>query len=81
MEGISDTQRILELQFTQSFTTGNLIIDTVIKGKAFEWLLGCLKNNICVKFFKGVTEPGLGLDTKCNFSEHVISLCHPTLSI
>ena len=35
MEGISDTQRILELQFTQSFTTGNLIIDTVIKGKFF----------------------------------------------
>ena len=32
MEGISDTQRILELQFTQSFTTGNLIIDTLIKG-------------------------------------------------
>jgi hypothetical protein len=42
MEGISDTQRILELQFTQSFTTGNLIIDTLIKGKAFKWLLGCL---------------------------------------
>ena len=33
MEGISDTQRVLELQFTQSFTTGNLIIDTLIKGK------------------------------------------------
>ena len=32
MEDISDTQRILELQFMQSFTTGNLIIDTLIKG-------------------------------------------------
>ena len=29
---MSDTQRILELQFMQSFTTGNLIIDTLIKG-------------------------------------------------
>ena len=32
MDGIGDTQRILEMQFMQSFSTGNFIIDTVIKG-------------------------------------------------
>jgi len=32
MAGLGEAQRMLEMQFTQSFRTGNIIIDTLVSG-------------------------------------------------